>query len=352
MKVHITATPEYSLVNIQSVVEVLQVNPGELEFKDGNPLTSQQIALKIERFQNPTEISVLRFNEFFDICQVYRSINSIPNDEFVIVLSTIENDRNWFSAFSNKNIFIDATGWEYLTEADGKYGIAYQVIENIFQSLSGINISDVKNEPNIHKRSIGCINDLNGEYKPDVILKLRMGFICMSCQKRATENGVTKEMLIQFQDIIQYLRDELMNNSLITPEIQPDKIVIQERGKITIGTKPVKIEALPCTLFIYFLENLDGIIVGTMSERMNDVLTVYRKIRRGGEVEKIKKLCESYDNLSTYFLTLKWDLNKTLVTNLGKQKSEFYIITKGKSGKRTKYKINLTPDYISIDPRF
>ena len=59
-----------------------------------------------------------------------------------------------------ENIFIYGEEWEYYTKKDAKYGIAYQVLENIFQSLIDLNIDDVDNEPNIHVPSIGCINDM------------------------------------------------------------------------------------------------------------------------------------------------------------------------------------------------
>ena len=52
--------------------------------------------------------------------------------------------------FRGKNIFIYGLDWEYYTKHDDKYGIAYQVVENIFQSQIELNIDDVDNEPNIH----------------------------------------------------------------------------------------------------------------------------------------------------------------------------------------------------------
>jgi hypothetical protein len=355
MIVHITSTPEYSKENIDFVVEVLNQVPGEMEFVAGEPLTARQLAIGNKKFKDAKGIKNLTFDEFYAAGETYRANNSTVSDnDFVVVLSLIPNDREWFSAFSGKNVFVDANGWEYLTDNDGKYGIAYQVVENIFQSLSGIDINDVDNEPNIHGRSIGCINDMNGLEKADVLLKLRVGFICPSCKKKATENGVDDNLLYQIQKIIQYIKDELMKDVLINPEVKPEKVEVLEKGKIKIGTKEIVIEALPNTLFIFFLENPDGIIVGTMSSRKDEVLEIYRKIKKSGEMEKIQKLCQSYDKKENenHFYNIKWDLNKTLVEQLGRRESEFYIITRAKDGKKTKYKVNLTPDYITINEKF
>jgi hypothetical protein len=143
-----------------------------------------------------------------------------------------------------------------------------------------------------------------------------------------------------------------MKDVLINPEVKPEEVKVLEKGKITIGTKEIEIEALPNTLFIFFLENPDGIIVGTMRSREDEVFKIYRKIKKGGEIERIQKLCKSYDKKENHFYNIKWDLNKTLVEQLGRRESEFYLITRAKDGKKTKYKVSLTSDYISIDPRF
>ncbi len=59
-----------------------------------------------------------------------------------------------------------------ISDVDSKFGIAYQCIENIFQSLIDLNIENTDLEPNIHKTSIGCINDYC-ENKPEILMKLQ-----------------------------------------------------------------------------------------------------------------------------------------------------------------------------------
>jgi hypothetical protein len=351
MKIHITSTPEYSKENIDAVASVLSQVPGELQFVAGEPLKINTLALENEKFENPDGIEYLTFEELFNFCKPYRILKSIPKDEFVVVLTTIRNDRNWFSAFSNRNIFVDATGWEYITAKDSKYGIAYQIVENVFQSLMGLNINDVPNEPNIHLESIGCTNDMCNN-KMEVVLKLRLGYICNSCLSRAFNNGVNQEIMFQIQSILYKLRIGLMDINLIKTELEPKIVHIKEKGIVKVGEKKLEIEALPDSLFIFFLYNLDGIESGTLHEQENKLLEIYRKIRTGGDKEVIRKLCLNYDRPGSSFMKVKWDLNSALVEQLGRKESEFYVIKNYKINNKGIYKINLSPDYLKIDPRF
>lgn len=353
MKVHITATPEYSKENIDSVVEVLSQVPGELEFKACNPWANDDIIQINEKFVNLTQIEPLTFDELFALGRLYRIGKGFHREDFVVVLTTIPNDREWYSAFSNKNIFVDANGWEYITENDGKYGIAYQVVENIFQSLSGINIEDVDNEPNIHEPAIGCINDMCGLDKGAIILKLRTAHICNSCRMRATANGVNPLIILQIRLLIERIRSGLVNFEQILAQIVPPALIIDREGKITIGGKPIKLEAIQETLFIFYLNHMDGYKFEDMEQKTDELFHIYQILKPlGVELSTITNLCLPSANSRSTFLKVKSTLNKSLIRELGNQISEFYVISRFDQDGYSVYKIKLGENHRTIDDRF
>ena len=136
MNVHITCTPEFSFEKLEEIVSLLISIPGELRFIKGNPLTQVQYKRLNEKFTNIDQISSLEFDEFFDLVQWYRELKDIHNNDFVILISSIRNSRNWFSAFNKKNIFIHGDEWDLISDVDSKFGLAYQCVGNIFHSLT------------------------------------------------------------------------------------------------------------------------------------------------------------------------------------------------------------------------
>jgi hypothetical protein len=189
MNVYITSTPEYPYEVTKEVALILNQTPGELEFISGDPLTVSQYSLAHPNMRDIKNIKKLSFSELFKLCQTYRTFREISDTDYIVLITSIKNQKDWFSAFDNKSIFIYGEEWEDYTKREAKYGISYQIIENIFQSQIELNITNTKNEPNIHDPSIGCINDFCAE-KTDVMLKLRTADICESCLKRAVDKDI------------------------------------------------------------------------------------------------------------------------------------------------------------------
>ena len=141
MKVYLTSTPEFSHEKLEEVVNLLLSIPGELKFIKCDPLTEAQFNRLCNRREDLSQIRSLNFEEYSDLIQGYREITKTPDnnpfteDEFIVIISSIRHDLNWFSAFNKRNIFIHGVEWDLISDVDSKFGIAYECIENIFQSL-------------------------------------------------------------------------------------------------------------------------------------------------------------------------------------------------------------------------
>ncbi|MDD2307698.1 MAG: hypothetical protein PHP53_23545 [Prolixibacteraceae bacterium] len=353
MKVHITSIPGYSKENIEQVVSLLSEVNGEISYSSCEPITPEQLMLIDDKFENFEKIKSLSFQDFFKIANKYKVIKSIPKEDILAVLSPIRHDLNWFSGASGKNIFVDTRGWEYITDSDSKYGIAYQIIENIFQLLVGIEHDNAISDPNVHHTSIGCINDMCGN-KMEVISKLRSAYICVSCQQRAINKNVSKVILLQIISTIQKIRDGLMNFDLILKAVEPLPTVVNENGVVTIGKKEIKLQAMLKTLFIFYLSNIDGVKNGvrvdSLDERENKqrLIKIYKAVRITGKLDPVDNLCIPQNVPGSTFPKVRTETNKYLIKELDKILSEFYVINNFRESNYNIYKILLPVEYLTF----
>jgi|ERR1035437_687827 hypothetical protein len=347
MKVYITSTPEFSTDLVKEVALILNQTPGELEFIFGEPLTIPEYGLKNPKMNSFETIESLSFDELFDLCNTYRIIKRLPNDAYVILITSIKNHKDWFSAFNEKNIFIHGLEWEYYTKKDAKFGISYQVIEDIFQSQIGLNIDDVDNEPNIHMESIGCINDMCMN-KTDVMFKLRTADICASCLKRAEDKNVNPLLMDHISRIISTLRKEFVNSYKIESKVKPENVLINPKREIKIGQRNVELDYLNKVLFIFFLKNLQGVETKLIINYEKQFYQIYKEVRDNADEKSINRLvCEP----NPTFRTVKSRLNKALKDQLGPTLAEYYILDRVEiRDDYNRYKINLEEEYITIEP--
>jgi len=351
MKVYITAIPGYSIENLIQVISLLSEIRGEITYsmKEEPIITPEQMTLIDDKFENLDEIKSLSFEDFFNIADKYRVIRSIPKEDIVVVLSPIKHNRNWFSGVSNKNIFVNTQGWEYLTNNDSKYGIAYQIIENIFQLLVGIEYDTATTDPNIHHTSIGCVNDYC-KNKLEVVSKLRNAYICYSCQQRAVSKNVNKAILSQIISTLQKIREGLMNFDLIKNIIEPLPTLVSENGGVKIGDREISMAALPRSLFIFFLAHIDGINVVSLNNQLykEEIWYIYHKLRPSAQKKSVDTLCLHYTNEDSTFFKVRYDANIYLIDKLDRVLSEYYTINNERTIDKGLYKIQLPPNYLTF----
>ena len=346
MRVHITATPEFPIDTVKEVALILNETSGIMEFMIPETLEVGQFSAMHKNMADIGAIKSLSFEELLELCNTVRLFDKIPVEDFVVLVTSIRNTEDWFSAFDGKNIFIHGVDWEYYTKKDAKFGIAYQVVENIFQTLIELNIDDPKKEPNIHEPSIGCINDHCRE-KFDVMIKFRTAYICESCLERAKEKKVNTLILTQISQIINNLRKKFINSSLLNTKTEPEKVHIKPDRQVNIGPKKLELDYLNKVIFIFFLKNLDGVKTKWVSDHVDELYKIYQEVRDTPKKKTIENITEDISS----FEPCRTKLNKALISQLGPNLAEHYILdtVEIKDGDNL-YKINLDKEYITIEP--
>lgn len=360
MKVFITCTEEYSERKIIKIIEILNKSNAEIQFKKSNLLTNDFITLINSKFSIPNLVFALNFSELFSVCTHYRTTlnqvtpNTISDDDFVVLITSIRNDNRWFSAVNNaRNIFIHSESFKQNTDREEEFGIAYNILVNIFQSLVGINYDTLQNSSIVHKKSIGCINDYC-KNKSDIILKLRTGYICDSCLDKAINENISPQLLIHMHTLLQLIREEFMNLKRIKVKLTLDDIVIDSTGKIYIGNTNLGLTAIQKTLYYFYLTHLDGFETGLLSDLniANELFAIYRVFYDGASVEPIKNLCRFPGSNESTYSRNKTEIHRKIRDKLGNVLSIYYkIITESQERARIcrikpeQYNIVIAPEF-------
>lgn len=353
MNVHITCTPEFSFEKLEEIVSLLISIPGELRFIKGNPLTQVQYKRLNEKFTNIDQISSLEFDEFFDLVQWYRELKDIHNNDFVILISSIRNSRNWFSAFNKKNIFIHGDEWDLISDVDSKFGLAYQCVGNIFHSLTELEVND------FHKTAIGCISDFCG-YKPDILKKLQSANICQSCYEKSVNRGINDFIMTHIISILEEIRKEFVISKRFSRQAILENVKIDSNGKIIIGGKIIKLDLLPRVMYICFLKNINGFRTDQICENGSQFEKVYRKLKKNPDEYAIRKMCcntikypNRIERRNSNFESYRSKIRRALIDKLGQTLSNYYAINLVEpQNSQNLFKVNLTPEYLDIDVRF
>ena len=359
MNVHITCTLEFSERKLDEIVTLLSSIPGEIKFSKGKRLTPSQFKRINAKLEDINSISGLTFEEYFDLVQGYRETLVISDNDFVILISSIRNTRNWFSAFNNRNIFVHGVEWDLFSNVDSKYGIAHQCVENMFQSLISLDITDTYTNPYIHRTPIVCINDYCG-FKPDIIKKLQSANICNSCYERSIKMGVSTFIMAHIVAILEEIRKEFVVSRRFTNQVDLRKVRIDEMGNVLIGDKPIKMEILPKVMYIGFLKNIKGIPSDQICAFKSQFDKIYKLVKTNPDEYAVRKMCcntieygNRVEQIRPTFHTYRTKIKEALIKELGEAITNFYHVNlvENQHGLGL-YKINLSIDKIDIDVRF
>ena len=334
MKIHIRCTEEYSVEKLRTIKNILSTTQGEIAIGEATTLNNKYIASINTKFTCPDSYFSLSFDELFSICDFYRLTSNqinpeeISADDYLVLITSISNDRNWFSAVDEKrNIFIHSKSFEYNTDRDEEFGIAYNILVNVFQSLLGLSYITLPDSLIVHKKAIGCINDYCRE-KKDIVLKLRTGYICDNCLNEALKSNVSPQLLLHIHELLQDIRGNFMNLNMIKDKLKPSDIYINQEGEIFIGEQELELAPLEKTLMYYYLTLQNGIATRFLDDDKvaNELFAIYKTFRRSGQKESIKGICESPGTNDSNYSRIKNSLNNKIKRKLSTRLSGFYEI--------------------------
>lgn len=250
----------------------------------------------------------LTFDEIFSLCDYYRNNLKISKDDFVVILTKWNNEYNFFSSYDGRgNIFVNGNNWEeFAGQANSKYPIAYEIIQNIISTLMRIEFDPHKfidicakkyndaadlgkyetthYSPYIHESPRGCINDLCRR-KEHIINKLRSGTICPECAAKMAIEKIDGEIQYQLFSMLSAISEEFKfkcekpNPTSVDP---PYRLMVDSEKRIWILTEKEKVEikipALFKTLYIFFLRHEQGCKAKDLTDHKQELLNIYSEM--------------------------------------------------------------------------
>lgn len=365
MKIYLIKTPEYESEYFRDVCEFLSSFDGALEF-----VASEYVFDKTQfpflqkfypdfKFKYDSDIKKLNFDndlglplswrELFSVCESYRNMFKIDSNDFIVLLTMRRNALNWFSHCENNNAFVHTGDWEHFTNANPKYTIAYQVIENVIQSLMRLDITNIPNI-NIHTDSRGCMNDFC-QNKEQIILKLRTADICSDCVEKIQNEKIDEKIINQALQIFEGIRNELLFKQKFNKQILPSPLTINEKKQILLpqlNNLEIRLNPLFKTLYIFYLSHTEGVRLNELNDFRTELLSLYNKLSVSDNNETSQlRITDLVNPFGGSFSQKKSKLNKIITDLLGDPLAKFYRI-EGEPGEP--FKINL-PDHL-IDIRY
>lgn len=350
MKVHLLRDPDYSLPEYHELTEFLQSFDGPIKFLRCDELENgtlkemeeveedlfykQEMCFVKERSiaYPPQKRYVATWRDLFKVCSKYRRKHSIPNDEFVILLTPVANKNNWFSASdpnARNNGFVHVGEWEYYVQCPATFPVAYLVASLLLQSRMFNSIQHLKDS--VHLDNFGCFNDFC-ENKKEIILKLRTADICPTCMQ-LLEGKVNTLEIVQVLDIFEGVRKRILFVQQFMRNKQPSKMQLRPGGKIILtdyGNVVVKLNPLETTLYTLFLRHSEGIPLSCLVDHRDELRDIYACLSHSGMMAEVNNRVQGLVDVNSNSASEKISKIKQRFTKaIGAELAEHYIIKGG-----------------------
>ena len=362
MRIHLVKSAEVSVELFTKIIDLLQANPGPLSFTCNldsvsniyldekilnNMKTKEEFEKQLATENNlsdrlvsrkisfPFEREEVSWDTLFAKCNKYRRKNNIKEDEFVIMLTDIANNKNWFACLDESNPFngfIHTADWQYFISCSAAFPIAYEVIALVLQKHMFDGMIDLRTA--VHNSPIGCINDLC-IHKKEIILKLRTADVCNECM-RLLQNKITMPKIHHALTIMNSLREKMLYAQNFRQSTPPGRLLIdaQKRFLLTdFGNIEIKLRPLEKALYILFLKYPEGIYHSSLSEHRTELYEIYSQIANMGDLNEMKERIDDMVNALSDSASQKMSrIKRVFEEAIGTELAKYYFI-KGEPGK-------------------
>jgi len=289
MKVRLARTVGLQNDTLKAVYEFLLPFSGVMQFE----LEERPLAYHTDPFP---------WSDFFTEVTRVRKDRGICPEDFLIVLTELKNNLNWFSAPSpggENSIFIQATDWENYIYCDPVYPIAYEVIVNVIDRINFPDFEEMMLSDHIHRQPVGCINDLCG-WKPDITFKLRTGDICADCQSFVIERAGLP-ILKQTIEIFDQIRRKTV---FVANYLQEPPLHEQLPFSVAITKRKLGMTLEPFRKMLMLIDHFDSIIrtsvimIACLFKQQSEIEKFFEKLslddrpHLGQWVEALAALCK------------------------------------------------------------
>ncbi len=280
----------------------------------------------------------------FNKCKHYRREKKVPENDAVILLTDIRNDKNWFSAADpdgDNNFFIHVDEWEYYTHAEPRFPVAFLIATAILHKKMFVDYKTLA--AHVHHEARGCISDFC-QNKREITLKLRTADICEDCISIIKEKCISPDLFLQCTRIMEHIRTQLLFRDRFELTQLPSRVVItKKREPISfpdMDHSKLRLSPLEKTIFILFLENPQGIAFNQMAQHRERIQEIYMKVGHDFTLANLKNTMDSLtDPTENRLSEITSRMRTKFVKHVGDDIAEHYTID-GPNGGLKKIKLD------------
>ena len=270
------------------------------EFRIKKQILSESMMYS-ERLSFPLTRNTATWNTLFKKCNEYRKLLNIDSSEFVLLLTELPNDKNWFAALDEQmpfNGFIHTQDWSEYINCNEAFPIAYEVIALVLQKHIFNGIKELRTE--IHQLPIGCINDFC-MHKQEIILKLRTADICNVCMEKLKDKlpaPTTHHAL----NILESLRKKMLYAQNFKQQSPLSRLIVDNQKNIFLPdfeNIQIRLNPLEKTLYMLYLFHPEGIEISSLCDYKEEMYHIYTNISTRGDLQEMKSKIDRIANVTT-----------------------------------------------------
>ena len=227
----------------------------------------------------------LTWEDLFLICEKYRRKYTVPENDIVFLLTDVSNDKNWFGSVDQKmrNVFIQTSNWSsfFGSEIDSRFPIAYEVVVWTLRIMMYRNRYELSQQ--LHAQPKGCMMDFC-EHKSQIVLKMRTADICGDCLDFIQKRDVNRTSLNQILETMDGIRSNILFRERSSVLNRPSRLEIRGYMKriflVDLGDLEVRLNPKEKTLFLFFLNHLEGVRIVDLMDHKAEILELYKRFSR------------------------------------------------------------------------
>lgn len=283
-------------------------------------------------FTFPFSRKTSKWDTLFGKCNNYRSQKGINNNEFVILLTEMSNDKNWFASLDEKmpfNGFIHTSDWNHFIKCNDAFPIAYEVIALLLQKHMFNDYNELRTS--VHNDPIGCVNDMCVA-KKDIKLKMRTADICPDCMQKL-KGKLSFAEINQSLNVMESLRVKMLFSQNFKQNVPLSRLVIDNKKRIFLpdfGNIEIKLRPLEKTLYLFYLNHPEGVGLSFLRGKKEELYEIYGSLSSMGDMIEMKKRIDEMTNITSNSAAEKISkIKAAFVKSIGEELAKHYYIQGG-----------------------